>query len=70
MDGGFKSSAVAILFSVEDYTATGGKEDGFASFFDSIKLSEDDPKVQKVALREALANVDWSQRWVYKGSRT
>ena len=66
---GFKHGAVAILFSVSDYS-DGATKALFEPFFDSLVLSEENPRVQSVALSNALSNVDWSERWAYKGSKT
>jgi len=65
----FKHGAVSILFSVNEATA-GANGGVFRAFFDSLKLGKENPEVEAVAIKSALEEIDWTQRWVYKGSKT
>ena len=62
-------SAVAILFSVSDASPDADRT-LFDDFFASLLLSDENPRVQSVALEKALTKVNWAERWAYKGSKT
>ena len=67
-----RDAAVSILFSVSNSNVVieEGGVSPFQDFFTALSFSDDNPTAQNIALSEAMQTLDWSERWVYKGSKT
>ncbi len=65
-------SAVSIFFDAVDYDSSLSAEDVsfFYYFFDSLRLDEENPVLEDVEFGKMMDRVDFSHRWMYKGSRT
>ena len=42
----------------------------FEQFFSNLRLDENNPIVDKVTFGDLMREIDWSRRWIYKGSMT
>ena len=40
------------------------------NFFESLEMDEEDPLVDQIKLGELMSNIDFKNRWIYKGSMT
>lgn len=65
-----KHSATAIMFSVEEFDAIDEKNNKtFQDFFRQFKFEDHEDKVAPIFdIGDALNIIDYSERWVYKGS--
>ena len=68
---GFEYAAIGILFSVEKYSKNINQEslEMFEEFFTDLKLEEDNPTTS-INFSRLMVLIDWSHRWIYKGSLT
>ena len=72
---GVIAAAVGIMFSVNDYTAkklTWAEQRVIDNFFESLQMDTtgSKPIVDQAAYGDLMKMVDFSNRWVYKGSVT
>lgn len=65
-DGEFLYAGVAILFEIDDKTPNLP----FDNFFEAMKMKEDNAEVKLLPFNKAMKEVDWANRYVYKGSMT
>lgn len=67
----FKYSAISLLFSVEDHDDVDyDTQHMFEEFFHDMELEKHNPTVEKIHFGYMMDHLDWSQRWIYKGSKT
>ena len=60
-----------MLFSSTEYADIDEeKKSNFEDFFADLNLDEEDPVVNKVRFAQIMNDIDWNNRWVYKGSQT
>ena len=73
-EGDIKLGGVAILFSIEDYTAdlTYEQQETFNHFFENLRWFEDyeNPRVAGINFGDIMSLIDFRERWVYKGTMT
>ena len=65
-EGEFVAASVAILFEIDDKNPN--KE--FDEFFEAMRMEEDNPKVRLLPFNKAMKQIEWGNRFIYKGSRT
>lgn len=65
-------AAMGIVFSVNDYDKSVTEEQVkiIDTFFDSLKLENNDPVLDMVNYGDLMMMVNMNERWVYKGSVT
>mmetsp|Transcript_25666 Transcript_25666/g.39479 ORF Transcript_25666/g.39479 Transcript_25666/m.39479 type:complete len:155 (+) Transcript_25666:1223-1687(+) len=65
-------TTVSLLFDSKDYdkSLTMSEVEKFYDFFDEMDLNVSNPLVSRLSLGTIMGIVDFSNRWVYKGSMT
>jgi len=68
----FKYAIVSILFSIDNFNEGIDPEvlHEFETFFDELDFEQDDHVSPHITFGQLMAHIDWSHRWVYKGSLT
>ena len=67
----FKSAFISILFSISDYDEVSlDIKERFINFFNDLHFERENPVIDKVQFGELMQQIDMSNRWIYKGSRT
>ena len=67
----FDDASVSILFSVNDHDDVDyDTAHMFDEFFADMELQRHNPTVDMIHFGYMMDHLDWSHRWVYKGSKT
>jgi len=64
-------AAIAGSGSVDDHDEVDEKTNSlFSEFFHDMELERKNPTVEKIHFGYMMDHLDWSHRWIYRGSRT
>mmetsp|Transcript_2091 Transcript_2091/g.3145 ORF Transcript_2091/g.3145 Transcript_2091/m.3145 type:complete len:226 (+) Transcript_2091:904-1581(+) len=68
----FKYAIVSILFSIDNFSENIDSQvlQEFETFFEELDFEQDDHISPHITFGNLMDHIDWSHRWVYKGSLT
>ena len=67
----FDYAAISVLFSVTDADEIPDEvNSSVEKFFNDLELEKTNPQVDKVYFGKFMSDLDYSHRWIYKGSKT